>query len=423
MWGGVVLDPIAEGLLEAARPELGYREQGGQYTKFGKWYADLVQDSQYRNAPWCDMFISWAAQKAGVQEFVGQFAWTPSHAAWFIKQGAWSQRPEPGALVFYDWKGGKSYKGIDHVGIVEKVVGSKIHTIEANVDRVWLKRKVRDADQVVGYGLPRMVKERPGLIEVRPSEQPVEPFSIQAALPGVTVEREGSPFDVLGTPQALLAAMVLTTVVVSFRVAGRSRGSGRHRRGFVSWLATSSRATGSTFDSGATLKTSRVTSTSGSTRATGGSSAMRPPGSGVGRPSASPPPRSEVRRAPASPSPGSLRPPATVGRAASSARGASVEVPRAASPARAAPVEVARGGSRGTSGAGARQVEPPAVPGVPRPRAAGTPGNRERLRGPVERSAELAQAGRTSGSGHQPTSTASGGTAKRRRPYEATTGK
>ncbi|MGW4473437.1 CHAP domain-containing protein [Nonomuraea sp. NPDC004354] len=229
------MDPIAEGLLKAARPELGYREKGGQYTKFGTWYADLVQDPQYRNAPWCDMFITWAAHKAGLQEYVGQFAWTPSHAAWFIQQGAWSPKPEPGALVFYDWRGGKSYKGIDHVGIVEKVAGSKIHTIEANVDKVWLKRKIRDTDKVVGYGLPRLVKEHPTLIEVRPSDQPLEPFSVQAHVPPA-MTRE-SPFDVLGTPQALLAAMVLTTVVVSFRMAGRSRGSGRHRRELIPWVS------------------------------------------------------------------------------------------------------------------------------------------------------------------------------------------
>ncbi|WP_346155054.1 CHAP domain-containing protein [Nonomuraea recticatena] len=380
MWGGVVLDPIAEGLLEAARPELGYRENGGQYTKFGKWYADLVEDSQYRNAPWCDMFISWAAQKAGVQEFVGQFAWTPSHAAWFIKQGAWSQRPEPGALVFYDWKGGKSYKGIDHVGIVEKVVGSKIHTIEANVDRVWLKRKVRDTEKVVGYGLPRMVKERPGLIEVRPSEKPAEPFAVQAALPGLTVEQQGSPFDVLGTPQALLAAMVLTTVVVSFRVAGRSRGSGRHRRGLVSWLAHGAS------QAGTALTTSAEAGPVKHPRATGVSGNSRPAGAaGAGRPA--------VSRAPV---------PSMTG----------VPRPRAAAPATRARVPAV---------AGARAPE--SMPREPLSGRGASQGQGDRLRGPVDRSAELAQAGRTPGSGHQPTSTASGGTAKRRRPYEAATGK
>ncbi|MGN9838452.1 CHAP domain-containing protein [Nonomuraea sp. H19] len=208
------------------RQELGYKEKSGQFTKFGQWYADRVQDTQYRNAPWCDMFLAWAADKAGLTNYVGEFAWTPSHAAWFIKQGAWTQRPEPGALVFFDWRGGKSYKGIDHVGVVERVDGKKIHTIEANVDRVWLKRKTRETDKVVGYGIPRLVKaEAEKLDEIRSTERPfVSPPRSQIG--------QGSPLDVLGTPPALLAAMVLLTIVLSLRVSGRRRGT--HRR--LAWL-------------------------------------------------------------------------------------------------------------------------------------------------------------------------------------------
>ncbi|MEU5860944.1 CHAP domain-containing protein [Nonomuraea sp. NPDC047529] len=220
--GGVTLDPIADALLKQVRQEVGYKEKSGQSTKFGQWYADRVQDTQYRNAPWCDMFIAWAADRTGLSPYVGQFAWTPSHAAWFIKQKAWAQRPEPGALVFYDWSGGKSYKGVDHVGIVERVEGKKIHTIEANVDRVWLKRKVRDTDKVVGYGLPRLVKAGADqAAEIRSTERPFVPA------PRTEVGRS-SPLDVLGTPPALLVAMVLVTVVLSLRVTGRRRGT--HRR-------------------------------------------------------------------------------------------------------------------------------------------------------------------------------------------------
>ncbi|AQZ66294.1 unnamed protein product [[Actinomadura] parvosata subsp. kistnae] len=209
------------------RQELGYKEKSGQFTKFGQWYADRVQDTQYRDAPWCDMFLSWAANKSGLSDYVGEFAWTPSHAAWFIQQNAWSRRPEPGALVFYDWRGGKSYKGIDHVGIVERVEGHKIHTIEANVDRVWLKRKTRETDKVVGYGIPRLVKanlER--LDEIRSTERPF-------ISPPRSGDAHGSPLDLLGTPPALLAAMVLMTIVLSLRVTGRRR-PGTHRR--LPWL-------------------------------------------------------------------------------------------------------------------------------------------------------------------------------------------
>ncbi|WP_328808961.1 CHAP domain-containing protein [Nonomuraea montanisoli] len=230
--GGVALDPIAEALLKQVRKEIGYREKGGQQTKFGHWYAERVQDAQYRDAPWCDMFIAWAADRAGITDYVGSFAWTPSHAAWFIKQGAWSSRPEPGALVFYDWKGGKSYQGVDHVGIVESVSGGKIHTIEANVDGVWLKRKVRETDKVVGYGLPRLVKANATLNEIRSTEHPLAPVLRER-------EPQGSVFDVLGTPHALLAVMVLTTIVLSLRFAGRRRGT--HRRLAWPWSAPSRR--------------------------------------------------------------------------------------------------------------------------------------------------------------------------------------
>src|SRR5437868_2013556 len=165
------------------------------------------------------MFIAWAADRAGLGEYVGQFAWTPSDAAWFIRNRAWSSTPEQGALVFYDWGGGKSYQGIDHVGIVERVAGKKIHTIEANVDRVWLKRKVRDTDKVVGYGLPRLVKVNLALQAERAAEAPA--LALQAGAPRVTLVQERSAFDFLGTPQALLAALVLITVALSLRFAGR----------------------------------------------------------------------------------------------------------------------------------------------------------------------------------------------------------
>ncbi|MFI7464181.1 CHAP domain-containing protein [Nonomuraea sp. NPDC049646] len=240
--GGVTLDPIADALLKQVRQELGYKEKSGQTTKFGQWYADRVQDTQYRDAPWCDMFIAWAADRTGLGPYVGQFAWTPSHAAWFIKQKAWAQRPEPGALVFFDWSGGKSYKGVDHVGIVERVEGKKIHTIEANVDRVWLKRKVRDTDKVVGYGLPRVVKAAADqATEIRSTERPFVPA------PRTDADRS-SPLDVLGTPPALLVAMVLVTVVLSLRVTGRRRGVHRRFGWLRFWNAPEGRAAGRTRD-------------------------------------------------------------------------------------------------------------------------------------------------------------------------------
>ncbi|MEU7829948.1 CHAP domain-containing protein [Nonomuraea sp. NPDC052129] len=155
---------IVDGLLDAAQKNLGYREKTDGYSKFGNWYYANVDNSDpyFKTAPWCDMFITWAANQAGVEKYVGDFAYTVDHAKWFKEQDAWSDKPEPGAIVFYDWSGSRDVERIDHAGIVEKVQGDQISTIEANVDKVWLKRKDRDQSKVVGYGLPRKVKEKFG---------------------------------------------------------------------------------------------------------------------------------------------------------------------------------------------------------------------------------------------------------------------
>jgi hypothetical protein len=70
----------------------------------------------------------------------------------FVNSGSkygfkFSQTPTPGALII--WQSG-SNKAFGHIGIVEKVVGKKIHTIEGNTDSggsregIAVAKKVRD---------------------------------------------------------------------------------------------------------------------------------------------------------------------------------------------------------------------------------------------------------------------------------------
>ncbi|WP_433253721.1 CHAP domain-containing protein [Streptosporangium sp. CA-135522] len=147
--------------IELLESELGYSEKSGGYTKFGHWYGNDVEvDADYTAAPWCDMYLSWAAHKLGYEDWVGQFAYTVYHAEWFKEQDAWGTTPEPGAIVFFDWSGSKKIDKIDHVGIVTKVTGRTIHTIEGNIDGGVAKRKERDTGKVVGYGYPEKVKAR-----------------------------------------------------------------------------------------------------------------------------------------------------------------------------------------------------------------------------------------------------------------------
>lgn len=152
------MDSIGQKLLAVAKGQLGYHETSSGYTKFGDWYGTHVdKDPSFSTAPWCDMFLAWAAHQAGVEDRTGDFASTPDHAEWFQKQDAWGHSPEPGAIVFFAWSGGKSIGDIDHVGLVEKVDGHTLYTIEANHND-QLGRATRDTSQVVGYGYPSKVK-------------------------------------------------------------------------------------------------------------------------------------------------------------------------------------------------------------------------------------------------------------------------
>ena len=164
------MDPIGQKLLHIAKDELGYTEKSSGYTKYGDWYGKHVgKDPVFKDAPWCDMFLAWAADKAGVQDSAGEFASTPDHAKWFQKQKAWGHHPEPGAIVFFSWNGGKSIGDIEHVGIVESVQGHTLHTIEANHNN-HLGRATRDVSQVVGYGYPSKVK-----VKAAPADQKYVP--------------------------------------------------------------------------------------------------------------------------------------------------------------------------------------------------------------------------------------------------------
>ncbi|MBB6344762.1 hypothetical protein FHU36_001271 [Nonomuraea muscovyensis] len=155
------MTPETQKFIDLLESQLGYAEKAGDYTKFGAWYGKNVEfDADYSGAPWCDMLLAWAANKLGYEEWMGEFAWTVSHAKWFRKNDAWGKQPEVGAFVFFDWSGSGDLDRIDHVGVVTKVVGRKIHTIEGNIDGGVAKRKVRDTDKVVGYGYPQRIKER-----------------------------------------------------------------------------------------------------------------------------------------------------------------------------------------------------------------------------------------------------------------------
>lgn len=148
----------ASAMLNAASADVGYKEGRNNDTKFGKWYG-------LNYNPWCDMAISYWADKSGNADVVGHFAYCPSHVNWFKARGQWVSRGaavKPGDIVFYSW----SNNGVaDHVGIVERAsgAGADIHTIEGNTasgsagsqsNGDGCYRRTRSRTYVLGFGRP-----------------------------------------------------------------------------------------------------------------------------------------------------------------------------------------------------------------------------------------------------------------------------
>jgi CHAP domain len=148
-------------ILSVARAELGYTPGPHGWTKFGAWYARAIaNDNQYFvRAPWCDMFVSWCAHKAGVANQVGQFAATTFHATWFNDRHRWRHAPHVGAVVFFDWGGTHKISQIDHVGLVESVNhdNGSITVLEGNAlgpDPGYKVRRTTYFSFIAGYGYP-----------------------------------------------------------------------------------------------------------------------------------------------------------------------------------------------------------------------------------------------------------------------------
>ncbi|MFG3137712.1 CHAP domain-containing protein [Streptomyces sp. NPDC048211] len=138
---------------------LGAGETNGNNTNYiTRWYG--------LNDAWCDMTITYAAYHSGNESavcFGGKYAYTVAHAQAFKDRGAWHTDTagiRRGDIVFFDWNGSNSISAIDHVGIVESVNGSAVHTIEGNIGNVCA-RKVRYADTIAGYGRPKYVNPTP----------------------------------------------------------------------------------------------------------------------------------------------------------------------------------------------------------------------------------------------------------------------
>lgn len=135
-------------------------------TKYGKEMHEIYPKTMDTSAAWCDCFIDWCFVKAyGIEKakelLCGFDDYTVSSSNYFKKEKRWVVKdPVPGDQVFF-----KNEKRICHTGLVYKVDGRYIYTIEGNTSNkgilvinggcVAKKKYPLSYHNLAGYGRPK----------------------------------------------------------------------------------------------------------------------------------------------------------------------------------------------------------------------------------------------------------------------------
>lgn len=149
-------------LVDVAISQIGYKEYQGNNNMYGVWYG-------MNNQPWCDIFVSWCAHEAKIQELIPKSSYVPDRLTYYKQRNAYFKRgsytPKPGDLVLFDFNNNGTP---DHIGIVEKVQGNTLYTIEGNTtgsgessngDGVYRKSRSLTSSGVLGYCVPAYKEE------------------------------------------------------------------------------------------------------------------------------------------------------------------------------------------------------------------------------------------------------------------------
>lgn len=127
----VYADPInTYKIVHIAKAEIGRGELGGDNRGYDVVkYFQMVDEGK----PWCAAFVSYVLQKSNIKVFpyyysaISYYKYAKSRG-WFVK------KPKPGDLIVF-WRKSQSPLVYGHIGIVEKVEGEKITTIEGNLGK------------------------------------------------------------------------------------------------------------------------------------------------------------------------------------------------------------------------------------------------------------------------------------------------
>lgn len=159
-----------EGYIEKATGDLRYLYDKtanpgyGNYTKYGYEMHQIQPSNMDYPAAHCDAFVDWCFKTAyGVEKakqlLCGDFDdYTVNSANLYKKAGRWFTSPKYGDQIFF-----KNRSGICHTGLVVKVEGGYVYTIEGNTSvagvkcyggRVCRKSYTIGDTSIAGYGRP-----------------------------------------------------------------------------------------------------------------------------------------------------------------------------------------------------------------------------------------------------------------------------
>lgn len=144
-------------LLTRARRDIGLHGRPNYLTRS---YASR-NGNAFLSAPWCNMATTeWARDIGG---FAATFTWGKDYAytVWNAQEGQRRGRwhygvrgIRPGDQIYFDWSARGTIGGIQHVGVVEKVLANgRIQCIEGNTGDACLRR-VRSGGVITGYIRP-----------------------------------------------------------------------------------------------------------------------------------------------------------------------------------------------------------------------------------------------------------------------------
>jgi len=175
-----------EKLIQTAKNEIGYLEKrtnsqlddktaNAGYNNYTKYARDLDRTSLYNGAKqglaWCDVFVDWCFYKTFGLEVAMKLTGQPKESAgagctysagYYKSMGRfYTGNPQPGDQIFF----GTSQSNMTHTGLVVKVEGGRVYTIEGNTSSaagvVANGGAVRDKSyaltypSIQGYGRPR----------------------------------------------------------------------------------------------------------------------------------------------------------------------------------------------------------------------------------------------------------------------------